>query len=162
MNPSLLAVALAYAFLLFVLVLVLLNTGIGAGRKLVLVVLSAGFYLWHYEALQNYLGWPAGNALPQRFEMVSSVIVEPDARRDDPGGIYLWVVDLDSEQPVPRAHRLPYHKELHREVDDTLRKQRAGQRHVGSPVAGSGGNHSGIEFEAVQRARKRYKPTTPD
>ena len=43
---------------------------------LALVALCAGFYLWHYDALQNYLGWPAANALPRQFEMISSLIVD--------------------------------------------------------------------------------------
>lgn len=157
MSPSIFAIALAYVFLLFVVLLAILKSQLGAAPKLALAALCAGFYLWHYDALQNYLGWPAANALPQKFEMVSSLIVEPDLKRDEPGGIYLWVRDLDSERLVPRAYRLPYQKQLHRKVDDTMRKQRDGQRHVGTPVAGGAGRHTSIEFEAVQRARRRHK-----
>ena len=149
--------ALAYVFLLFVALLAILKSEFGAGPKLALAALCAGFYLWHYDALHNYLGWPAANALPQKFEMVSSMIVEPDLKRDEPGGIYLWIRDHDSEQLVPRAYRLPYQKQLHRKVDDTLRKQRDGQRHIGTPVAGGAGKNTNIEFEAVQRERRRHK-----
>ena len=116
MTPSILAIALAYVFLLFVALLAILKSDFGAGPKLMLAALCAGFYLWHYQALQDYLGWPAGNALPQKFEMLGSLIVEPDLKRDEPGGIYLWVRDLERERLIPRAYRLPYRKELHRKV----------------------------------------------
>ena len=157
MNPSILAIALAYAFLLFVILLAVLKSELRASLKLFLVALCAGFYLWHYDALQNYLGWPAGNALPQKFEMISGLVVEPDPRRDDPGAIYIWVRDLDGEQMVPRAYRLPYQKQMHRKVDDTLSKQRNGERQVGTPVSEGGSKITSIEFEPMQRDGKRYK-----
>jgi len=158
LNPSILAIALAYAFLLFVILLAVFKSELGASAKFVLVALCAGFYLWHYDALQNYLGWPAGNALPPKFEMISGMVVEPDLKRDDPGAIYIWVRDLDGERMVPRAYRLPYQKPLHREVDETLGKQRNGERFVGAPVSEGGGKTTSIEFEAVQRDGKSYKP----
>ena len=120
-------------------------------------ILTIALATAHYDALQNYLGWPAGNALPQKFEMISGLIVEPDLKRDDPGAIYIWVRDLDDKQPVPRAYRLPYQKQLHLGVGETLRKQRDGQRHFGTPVS-VGGKHTSIEFEAVQRTGNQLKP----
>lgn len=159
MNPSILAIALAYAFLLFVILLAVLKSELGAGSKLTLVALCAGFYLWHYDALQNYLGWPADSALPRKFEMLASLVVEPDLKRDHPGAIYIWVRDLDGDRPVPRAYRLPYRKQLHREVDETARKQRQGERYVGTPVADGAGRNTSIEFEALQRDGNRYKST---
>ncbi len=155
--PSILAIALAYAFLLFLLLLAVFKSELGAASKFTLVALCAGFYLWHYQALQDYLGWPAGNALPRKFEMVSSLIVEPDLKGDDPGAIYIWVRDLDSEGGVPRAYRLPYQKQLHGKVAETERKQRNGQRHVGTPVAGGAGANPDIEFEAMRRDGKQHK-----
>lgn len=157
MTPSILVIALAYAFLLFVILLAVFKSELRASAKFALAALCAMFYLWHYDALQNYLGWPAGNALPQKFEMIAGLIVEPDLKRDDPGAIYIWVRDLDGEQMVPRAYRLPYQKQLHQKVDDTLRKQRNGERHVGAPVSAGGGKTTSIEFEAAQRDGNRYK-----
>ena len=160
MSLSILAIALAYAFLLFLVLLAVLKSELGSGLKLTLVALCAGFYLWHYTALQDYLGWPAGNDLPPKFEMISVLVVEPDVKRDDPGGIYLWVRDLESEQLVPRAYQLPYAKQLHRKVADTLRKQREGQRHVGRPVGGGTGGPKDIEFDPIQRERQQRKSAT--
>lgn len=157
MITSILALALAYVFLLFILLLAILRSEIGVGIKLTLTAFCLGFYLWHYDAMKNYLGWPTDDVLPQRFELVSSITVEPDLKGDEPGGIFVWVLDLDREQAVPRAYRLPYQKPLHRKIDDTLKKQRQGQRHIGSPVSGGAGKNTSIEFKAVQRESGKNK-----
>ena len=157
MTASILALALAYAFLLFLVLLAIFRSEVGAALKLALAIICFGFYLWHYAALQNYLGWPSASALPERFEMVGRIVVEPDLKRDEPGAIYLWLRDLDSEQSIPRAYRLPYQKQLHRKVDATQQKQERGQRHVGTPIPGGAGESGSIEFEALRRDSSKHK-----
>lgn len=157
MTISILSLATAYVFLLFLVLLAILKSEIGAGLKLVLVTLALGFYLWHYSALQQYPGWPADDGLPARFELISSYTVEPDLKNNEHGAIYVWIRDLDANSPIPRSYRLPYQKTLHRKVDDTLRKQREGERFVGSPVSGGTGARSSIEFEAVRRDTESHK-----
>lgn len=157
MTTSILSLALAYVFLLFLVLLALLKSEVGAGLKLVLAALCLGFYLWHYNLLQDYLGWPSDDGLPQHFELVSVFTVEPDLKNEQEGGIYLWIRDLDSDRLVPRSFRLPYQKQLHRQVDSTMNKQRQGERFIGSPVAGGAGSKTRIEFESVQRDSQSHK-----
>lgn len=157
MTVSIISLATAYVFLLFLVLLAILKSEIGAGLKLVLVALSLGFYLWHYNALQQYPGWPAEDGLPARFELISSYSVEPDLNNNEHGAIYIWIRDLDANPAMPRSYRLPYQKALHRKVDDTLRKQREGERFVGSPVDGGTAARTSIEFEAVRRDTESHK-----
>ncbi|MCP4388935.1 MAG: hypothetical protein GY802_11615 [Gammaproteobacteria bacterium] len=157
MMISILSLATAYVFLLFLVLLAILKSEVGAGLKIVLIVLSLGFYLWHYSALQQYPGWPADDALPTRFELISSYTVEPDHKHNEDGAIYIWIRDLEANRSIPRSYRLPYLKALHRKVDDTLRRQREGERFVGSPIAGGEGARSSIEFEALQRDTGSHK-----
>ena len=157
MSASLLALGLAYVFLLFLVLLAILKSELGPGLKLVLATLCLGFYLWHYDALQQFLGWPAQEGLPQRFEVISSFSVEPDLKRDRPGGIYLWVRDLDSDQTVPRSYYLPYHKPLSTIALGLIPQSPQGERHVGTPVPGGSGNTTQIEFEAVKRDTRALK-----
>ena len=42
-------------------------------------------------------------------------------------------------------------------VGETLRKQQAGERFVGTPVPGGDARQTRIEFEAVQRDTRRHK-----
>jgi hypothetical protein len=157
MTPSILALALAYVFLLFLLLLAILKSELAPGFKLVLAAFCLGFYLWHYDTLQDYLGWPAADGIPAHFELISSLTVEPDLRNDEPGGIYIWVRDLEGNRLIPRSFRLPYRKETHRQVEDTLQRQRKGERFVGSPVAGGAGERTQLEFEAVARDNSSHK-----
>lgn len=151
MTPSVLVLGLAYVFLLSLVLLAIFKSEIGAGLKLVLASLCLGFYLWHYNALQGYLGWPAANGLPDNFELISSIVIEPNLKNDEAGGVYLWLRDLDTDQLVPRSFQLPYNKLLHQRVDDTTRRQQQGERFVGRPRAGGSGEKPQIEFESVQR-----------
>jgi len=157
MSASILALGLAYVFLLLLLLLAILKSELGPGIKLALATLCLGFYLWHYNAMQQYLGWPADKGLPQRFEVISSFTVEPDLQRDEPGGIFLWLRDLDSEPSVPRSFRLNYRKPIHRKLDDILQRQQQGERFVGKPIGSGSGNTTQIEFEAVARDGNRHK-----
>jgi hypothetical protein len=156
-TASLLALALAYVFLLFLVLLAIFKSEIGAGLKLVLASLCLGFYLWHYNALQDSLGWPAADGIPQNFELISSIVVEPNLKNDEDGAIYIWVRDLDGDQLVPRSFKLSYKKLLHRQVDNTMRRQQQGERFVGKPRAGGSANKSEIEFESIQRDIKSLK-----
>ena len=156
MVPSILALALAYVFLLFVLLLAVLRSDIRPSIKFAAVAACFGFYLWHYGALEAYLGWPARDDLPENFELVSVVTIEPDLQRDEPGAIYLWVRDLDQEQPIPRSFRLDYDKRVHQQADDTMRRQRLGERFVGRPRA-AGGDRPPVEFEKVERSAETPK-----
>ena len=157
MTASLLALAMAYVFLLFLVLLAIFRSEIGPGLKLMLASLCLGFYLWHYNSLHDYLGWPAANGIPENFELISSFVVEPNLKSDDAGAVYLWIRDLDGEQPVPRSFRLPYQKLLHQQVDDTMRRQQQGERFVGKPRAGGSANTTEIEFESIQRDIKSLK-----
>jgi hypothetical protein len=156
-TASLLALALAYVFLLFLVLLAIFRSEIGAGLKLVLAFLCLGFYLWHYNSLQDYLGWPAADGIPPNFELISTIVVEPNLKNDEAGAIYIWVRDLDRDQLVPRSFRLPYQKLLHQQVDDTMHRQQQGERFVGKPRAGGSGKKSKIEFESIQRDIKSLK-----
>ena len=146
MIASTLGLGLAYVFLLFL---------------LVAVTLSLGFYLWHYDAVRSALGWPAADDLPEHFELIGAMTVEPNLKQDEEGSIYLWLRDLDSDSVTPRAYRIDYRKPLHQTVDETLGKQRRGERYIGRPVEIAGSTQPGLEFDAVQRDRGDLKSDDP-
>lgn len=150
-------IALAYVLLASLLLLAVLRSDIRPVTKLLLVIACAGFYLWHFQALQAWRGWPASDLLPQNFELIDSVTVEPDLRRGEPGAIYVWIRDLDADTPLPRAYRFDYDKSLHRQVDDSLRKQREGRYQVGSPRPGGSINRPRVDFEEVTRDTRGLK-----
>lgn len=161
MTTSLLALGLAYVFLLFLLILILLRSEIRPAVKFVLATLCLGFYLWHYDSMRAALGWPAGSDLPEHFELVGAVTVEPNLQTGEEGSIYLWLRDLDRDDLTPRAYELEYRKPLQQKVGETLDKQRRGERFIGRPVPVSGSRQPRIDFEPVQRERGAHKAAGP-
>jgi hypothetical protein len=99
--------------------------------------------LWFAAALllDGVWGWPSKRELPERFVLLAAVIEEPD--RNSEGAVYLWVNKMEGNQPAaqPRAHRLPYSKDLHALVNEGMKKVRQGITQMGTaePRRGSTG-----------------------
>ena len=159
MSGAILSLALAYVCLLFVLALFIFRSEVGVPLKVAVLLLSCGFYVWHFQALQSFVGWPAESRLPDRFQMISSYTVEPNEQRNQPGAIYLWVYDLDRDDRIPRSFRIDYDRQVHQRVEDAVRQQGEGERLVGKPTYGGGGRVPELEFDrALRDSRQRKSP----
>lgn len=83
------------------------------------IVVTAAFFVVAFLAVEAMLGWPTESPLPARFQLHAAVVREPDRQGDDRGSIYLWLSPRDVGGVVvgpPRAHALPYSRELHEQV----------------------------------------------
>ena len=100
------------------------------------IIVTTGFFFVSFLGVKHLLGWPTDDRLPDRFELVYAVINEPIEASNTPGAIYLWVLKLPGDgaldeedvytpgvidtridpEEVPRAYKLPYDRETHREV----------------------------------------------
>jgi hypothetical protein len=102
---------IAYAALGALLLIVLVRLSVPRGGKLaaiaVMAVLNIGVFFW----TQGLLGWSAATAVPERFQLLWSRVVEPNPSRGLAGAIHLWVEALDENNipsGQPRAFVLPY------------------------------------------------------
>jgi hypothetical protein len=142
-SSELLWLTLAYALLAFLLLILCLATRWSWRLKAALVVLVSSFYLFHSQVLRSVAGWPADDALPARFVLLSAVFDEPSPARGHAGAIYIWVNELREQQALslPRVHRLPYDKDLQRILGEGLKKAKDGNTQIGSaePRRGQGG-----------------------
>lgn len=142
-SSQLLLLVLVYALLLFMLVCLCLATRWHWALKGVMVLLVSGFYLFGHHTLQGIAGWPSDDRLPKRFVLLSAVFDEPSPGRGHAGAIYIWVNPMKDNEPLemPRVHRLPYEKDLHRILGEGLKKAREGNTQIGStePKRGQGG-----------------------
>lgn len=112
--------------------------------KLVMIlVVTASYFVANYT-FEDMLGWPTPRMLPEKFIVISAVIEEPNPAKGIDGAIYLWVSALDAQRPatVPRAYKLPYLKENHSELTESLRRSRQGIRQI-AVIEGSGGGSGG-------------------
>jgi hypothetical protein len=111
MTGIVLAISVAYV----VLGVLLLNMGLASRFrwwiKAMVIVVTCGFFIEVFFATKSLLGWPGTGALPPRFQLLWTRVVEPDPKISDPGAIFLWVEELDENNVpsgTPRSYRLRY------------------------------------------------------
>jgi len=115
MTPTLLAVSAAYVIMGVLLLSVGLTARIIWWVKAGAIVLTSFFFVEVFFASKGLLGWPATGALPPKFQLLWSRVVEPDLKIGNRGSIYLWVEEVDENNVpsgLPRSYRLPYSVKL--------------------------------------------------
>jgi hypothetical protein len=131
----------AYVALAFVAALALLASRWPHWAKALVVAGVTALYFMADHALTDVWGWPSRHALPERFVLLAAVIEEPS--KTNPGALYVWVQALEQGKPArePRAHRLPYAKDLHALLNEGMKKVRQGITQMGTaePKAGPRG-----------------------
>ena len=142
-SSQLLLLVIVYALLAFLLLVLCLATRWRWWVKAGGVVLVTGFYLLAHGTFLGMAGWPSDDRLPEKFVLLAAVFDEPSPGRGHAGAIYIWVNPMKDNQPLamPRVHRLPYEKDLHRILGDGIKKARDGNTQMGStePIRGQGG-----------------------
>lgn len=115
LQTSVLGLSLAYVLLSVLLLAVLIALPVRRLVKITAILAASVFYAVVFFASQDLLGWSAPVAVPDRFQVLWTRVLEPNPARGDPGAIHLWLEELDdSNLPsgVPRAYLLPYSREL--------------------------------------------------
>lgn len=132
---------LTAAALAFLCLLALLYSHWPRWLKAALVLAVTAFYFHADDVVHRLSGWPAAEALPERWVLLAAVIEEPSAKTA--GALYIWVNALENGKPArePRAYRLPYAKDLHALLDEGMKKVRQGVSQMGTaePKAGKKG-----------------------
>ncbi|WP_088279751.1 hypothetical protein [Ideonella sp. A 288] len=136
-----LSLILSFSALVFLCALALVWSRWPAWMKALLVAGVAVFYFWADDVVHNLSGWPTVDALPERFTLLAAVIEEPSNK--SAGALYIWVNAIENGKPVaqPRAHKLPYAKDLHALLNEGMKKARQGVTQMGTaaPKAGKKG-----------------------
>nr|WP_298686160.1 hypothetical protein [uncultured Dongia sp.] len=130
LQTSVLCLSLAYALLSVLLLVVMAWLSIPRSIKIAVILIASIFYIAVFFAMQGLLGWSAPVAVPDRFQVLWTRIIEPNPAQEKPGAIHLWLEELDdSNLPsgVPRAYLLPYSTELARRVSAAQGEIEAGR-----------------------------------
>lgn len=128
--------------------------------KLAAIALTVAACAGSYFAIIAMLGWPTDAAIPHRFSLLATRIVEPGIVRGDSGHIYLWIEEIDESQVVisqPRAYEVPFVVDLAVEVEKAQEALDTGGSIMGEldtdeAEAASGGAGSDRETGADQMA----------
>jgi hypothetical protein len=102
---------IAYAALGALLLIVLARLSLPRAAKLAAIVVMASLNIGVFFWTQGLLGWSSATAVPERFQLLWSRVVEPNPSRGLPGAIHLWVEAVDENNipsGEPRAFVLPY------------------------------------------------------
>lgn len=153
MTLGVVGLAASYVLLLALLILLLLYSKLSSGFKAVVVLLGSGFYLLHYESLQQLTGWPVNDPVPEDFILIASEVIEPNPQTGEEGVMYWWLYDRDAKRP-PRAYRLPYQATLHEQAQQVVQEQQQGAVYRGmrEQDASQGGGSGGIGFEKIRKS----------
>jgi hypothetical protein len=121
-----------YVALAFLAALALLYSRWPRWARAALVAGTAALWFAAQSMLDDVWGWPSRHALPERFVLLAAVVEEPG--KTTPGAVYLWVNALEQGRParLPRAFRLPYTKDLHGTVNESMKKVRQGVSQMGT------------------------------
>ena len=115
MTSHVVLISLGYAALGVLLLGLCLEARLAWWIKAAAIVVTSGFFIVVFFATNGLLGWPARGALPPRFQLLWSRVVEPDVRTGDAGAVYLWVEETDENNVpsgTPKSYRLPYSRTL--------------------------------------------------
>lgn len=143
-----LGLTLAYAALGTLLLIVLVHLAVPRTMKALLIASMTAFYAAVFFFSQSLLGWAAATAVPERFQVLWTRIVEPNLSQQSPGAIYLWVEELDARNipsGTPRAFVIPYSAELADKVSSAQAEIKKGNHQAGTrqafvPTYGTGGD----------------------
>ena len=126
-----LAVILGSVVLALLSVLALLWSRWPLWLRMLLVAGMAVFQFWAHDAVRQMWGWPSPDTLPERFVLLAAVFDEPAKGRE--GALYVWVNAIENGKPSeqPRAYRLPYSKDLHALLGESMKKVRQGVSQLG-------------------------------
>jgi hypothetical protein len=119
LETGVVGLTLAYVLLSTLLLVVMTLLPIRRIWKIAAIVAASLFYIAVFFASQQLLGWSAPVAMPERFQVLWTRVIEPNPSRNNPGAVHLWVEALDDANlpsGEPRAFRLPYSVELARRV----------------------------------------------
>jgi hypothetical protein len=129
MSGAVLWLVACYAILAVLLLSLNLRSAWHWTVKAAAIGLTAGFFVIAFLAIQGLLGWPAEVPPPARFQLHGAVVLEPDRNRPR-GAIYLWLSPRAPDGDIvgpPRAHALPYTRELHEQTERARQGLRDGR-----------------------------------
>ncbi|HWG05792.1 MAG TPA: hypothetical protein VG271_12335 [Beijerinckiaceae bacterium] len=115
MISTVFAISACYAALAFLLLVFCLKTDFVWWVKAGAIVATTAFAIAAFFATRGLLSYPSPDKLPGRFQLLWARVVEPDPKTSDPGAVFLWVEELDTNNVpdgMPRAFKLVYSRAL--------------------------------------------------
>jgi hypothetical protein len=120
----------------------------------IIMTMTISIVLW--ASLSDLEGWATSNSIPEKFQLISFAITEPDKKTTKVGEIYIWVIGEDAPSTFslagkrsgqPRSYNLPYSRKLHEQLAEAGERMKKGHSVAGKAMMKQRGDqegHSGI------------------
>ena len=145
MTAAVVGLVASYAILAVLLLSLNLRSAWHWAIKAIAISLTGAFFVVAFLAIEALLGWPTEARPPAHFQLHAALVLEP-SRGARSGAIYLWLSPRTDDGEItgpPRAHALPYSRELHEQTERAQRRLQDGQPIEGTAKPGNqSGNHS--------------------
>jgi hypothetical protein len=122
--------------------------------KLALICAVPAFGFAILSTTNSLRGWPTGDSPPKTATFVWGVVDEPDPQTGSSGAVYLWL----ATGTKPRAYRLPYSRELHKEIVQATALTKGGQTVA---VTRRRTSRRASHGTATRDALRFYRPSPP-
>lgn len=150
---------IAYAALASVLLIILARVALPRVVKIAVIAAMGVFNVAVFFWSQSLLGWSAGTAMPERFQVLWARVLEPNASKQFPGAIHLWVEALDERNIAsgePRAFALPYSSALAAKATSAQSEIKkgnlqGGMAHAFAPNIGTAGGVDGVNIRTISQ-----------
>ncbi|GGF23776.1 hypothetical protein GCM10011321_13870 [Youhaiella tibetensis] len=121
------------------------------------IVVTAVAFVGSYLAITGLVGWPTTSPMPDRFQLLSTNVKEPDRKTGAAGAVYMWVQEINEDHlPVapPRAYEIPYTTSLAEDIQ-------AAQEHInaGDQIMGEVGTTEESKSEGDKQAEGQLGAT---
>lgn len=152
--------AIPFGFIILAMIILWIMIGIKGNwwMKSCIIVITSFFSLAVWMAMPSYMGWPAHDELPSKYQVFWIVVSEPN--KESSGAIFVWLRGLESTHNKynlfeykaslePRAYHFKYSRELHEQSQralNGLKEGRAivgGKEMIGNPESHQGENGKG-------------------
>jgi len=164
MTAAVIGLVASYGVLATLLLSLNLRSGWRWPIKAAAIVVTTGFFVVAFIALQGMLGWPTEASPPQQFQLYAALIEEPDSKGRDPGAIYLWLAPRDADGVVtepPRAYALPYSRSLHEATAAAQAELQAGKKIDGKTTRRPTNSHTVMQDAPIQLFEHVPPPLPP-
>lgn len=124
LDPTVLSLTIALMLLMVMLLVGVIHSRLHWIIKAIMIMLSLAVAGMSYATYVNKLGWAVVDEPPELFQVLGSVVREPN--QSDPGAIYVWYKVPGTKEP--RAIILPYTKEMHKKMNKAKGMMERGQQ----------------------------------
>jgi hypothetical protein len=115
----------------------------------IIMTMTISIVLW--ASLSDLEGWATSNSIPEKFQLISFSVIEPDKTNKSNGVVYIWIIGEDGNgfslagkrSGQPRAYNVQYSRKLHEQLAEAGEQMKRGRSIAGKSTKKGSGTKEG-------------------